>query len=163
MLNHEATNAVGGLRVWTFPRRGSVLQPRVAVLGYPGKGGGELLESLSFIEFTAPFNAEHCHNPVGVAKIIAAIPKVAEYSNPWALGRNHYVVDLLKLLCSVIYPLSSNFYPRSSTLELHSYLSAIIGSTFVARRAGIQHAASATPDKSNATIANVAGSVALTP
>ncbi len=25
-----------------FPRRGSVLQPRVAVLGYPGKEGGEI-------------------------------------------------------------------------------------------------------------------------
>jgi len=24
-----------------FPRRGSVLQPRVAVLGYPGNAGGE--------------------------------------------------------------------------------------------------------------------------
>jgi hypothetical protein len=26
--------------VWTFPRRGSVLQPRVAVLGYPGTSIG---------------------------------------------------------------------------------------------------------------------------
>src|SRR5437867_4101958 len=28
--------------VWTFPRRGCGLQPRVAVLGYPGNDGGEL-------------------------------------------------------------------------------------------------------------------------
>jgi hypothetical protein len=29
------------LRFESFPRRGSVLQPRVAVLGYPGKDGGK--------------------------------------------------------------------------------------------------------------------------
>jgi len=40
---------------------------------------------------------EHWRNPVGVARIIAAIPKVAEYSNPWALGLNHYVVEIDQL------------------------------------------------------------------
>ena len=30
---------------------------------------------------TAPFSAVTCRNPVWVARIIAAIPKVAEYSN----------------------------------------------------------------------------------
>jgi hypothetical protein len=81
-----------------FPRRGSVLQPRVAVLGYPGKDGGEfpnptgvVAESprvpnrigLSRIAFGVhgAFDVKPCHNPVGVARIIAAIPKVAEYSN----------------------------------------------------------------------------------
>jgi hypothetical protein len=33
------TNAMNGLEFGHFPRRGSVLQPRVAVLGYPGKDG----------------------------------------------------------------------------------------------------------------------------
>jgi Tol biopolymer transport system component len=45
----------------------------------------------------------------------------------------------------------------------HSYRRAIIGSTFVARRAGIQQAASATSVSNNATAMNVSGSVALTP
>jgi hypothetical protein len=35
------TSAVGGLEFGHFPRRGFVLQPRVAVLGYPGKDASE--------------------------------------------------------------------------------------------------------------------------
>src|SRR5262249_16137290 len=45
----------------------------------------------------------------------------------------------------------------------HSNRSAVIGSTFVARRAGIQHASRATNVSSNAIVVNVSGSVALTP
>jgi hypothetical protein len=45
----------------------------------------------------------------------------------------------------------------------HSDRSAIIGSTFVARRAGIQQARSATTMSNNAITATVSGSVTLTP
>src|SRR5262245_52995361 len=46
------------------------------------------------------------------------------------------------------------------TSDIYSHLSATIGSTFAARRAGIQQAASATPASNNAINANVVGSVA---
>ena len=84
----------------TFPRRGSVLQPRVAVLGYPGKDGGEFHNSTGVVakppgvpnrislsrigidySVHGAFDVKARRNPVGVARIIAAIPKVAEYSN----------------------------------------------------------------------------------
>ena len=77
-----------------FPRRGSVLQPRVAVLGYPGNAGGEFAnpkgvvakpplttrirgsdEGVSSREFIASFTWSNAATPVGVAKIIAAIPQ----------------------------------------------------------------------------------------
>ena len=45
----------------------------------------------------------------------------------------------------------------------YSHRRAIIGSTFVARRAGIQQASNATAMSSSAIAENVAGSVALTP
>jgi hypothetical protein len=45
----------------------------------------------------------------------------------------------------------------------HSDRRAIIGSTFVARRAGIQQARSATTMSNNAITATVSGSVTLTP
>jgi hypothetical protein len=45
----------------------------------------------------------------------------------------------------------------------HSHLNAIIGFTFVTRRAGIQQANSDTPVSNNEIRMNVAGSVALTP
>jgi hypothetical protein len=45
----------------------------------------------------------------------------------------------------------------------HSHRSATIGSTFVARRAGIQQARSATTMSNNAITATVSGSVTLTP
>lgn len=45
----------------------------------------------------------------------------------------------------------------------YSYLSATIGSIFVARRAGTRQAASATPTSSSTTSANTSGSVKLTP
>ena len=45
----------------------------------------------------------------------------------------------------------------------HSDRSTIIGSTFVARRAGIQQARSATTMSNNAITATVSGSVTLTP
>jgi len=52
---------------------------------------------------------------------------------------------------------------RDSLLVVgYSVRSATSGSTFVARRAGIQQATSATPASSNATAANVAESVELT-
>src|SRR5215510_6351262 len=46
---------------------------------------------------------------------------------------------------------------------LQSHRSAWSGSTFVARRAGIQHASNATTSSNNAITMNVSGSVALTP
>src|SRR5215471_17824209 len=45
----------------------------------------------------------------------------------------------------------------------HSYLRATIGSTRAARRAGITHAANATPISDTATRAKVAGSRTVTP
>src|SRR5262249_16525387 len=45
----------------------------------------------------------------------------------------------------------------------HSYLSATIGSTFVARRAGIQQASSDTAASSKTIPINVSGSLGLTP
>ena len=53
---------------------------------------------------------------------------------------------------------------KTSILGLnHSRLNAIIGSTFVARRAGIQQASNVTPASNSAINPNVSGSVALTP
>jgi hypothetical protein len=50
------------------------------------------------------------------------------------------------------------------TIELliYSYLNATIGSTLIARRAGIKQATSATPVNNNATPKSVSGSLALT-
>ena len=50
-----------------------------------------------------------------------------------------------------------------SACQLHSYLSATIGSTFAARLAGMRQAASATATSSSETHANVTGSVGVTP
>src|SRR5262245_33813774 len=49
------------------------------------------------------------------------------------------------------------------TDRTHSLRSATIGSTFVARRAGIQHASKATVTSNSAIRPNVAGSVGVTP
>src|SRR5207244_3413223 len=51
----------------------------------------------------------------------------------------------------------------SECVSHHSYLSASIGSTFDARRAGSQQASRAIATQSNATAINVAGSVGATP
>src|SRR5262249_27136788 len=51
----------------------------------------------------------------------------------------------------------------ASLSRTHSHLNAIIGSTFVARRAGSQQASSATPASNVATMTKVTGSVTLTP
>jgi len=52
---------------------------------------------------------------------------------------------------------------RGVPAAVYSHRSAIIGSTFVARRAGIQHASNATITSSSGAAANVNGSVAFTP
>src|SRR4029450_5419497 len=56
--------------------------------------------------------------------------------------------------------------PRPRTLDpktrIYSYLSATIGSTFAARRAGTKQAARATPANTTETATNVIGSVAVT-
>src|SRR5262245_2736940 len=52
---------------------------------------------------------------------------------------------------------------RRTGHRFYSRLNATSGSTLVARRAGIQHAASATAPSSSGAIANVKGSIALTP
>src|SRR5437762_11602851 len=46
--------------------------------------------------------------------------------------------------------------------SFYSYRSAPIGSARAARKAGIRHAANATPIKTNTTLANVIGSVGVT-
>src|SRR5262249_27016382 len=51
----------------------------------------------------------------------------------------------------------------SNTSELYSHRSAIMESTFIARRAGRQQASSATPLSNNAMAVKVSGSVGLTP
>jgi hypothetical protein len=56
-----------GLEFGQFPRRGSVLQPRVAVLGYPGKDGGEF------------------PNPTGV---VAKLPRVSN-----RISSSRFVID----------------------------------------------------------------------
>jgi hypothetical protein len=91
-----------GLEFGHFPEGDFVLQPRVAVLGYPGKTAGELpnpngvaakssrvhrpsgldcLESLSFIEFMAPCTWSTAATPLGLRGSSLWSPKVAEYSN----------------------------------------------------------------------------------
>ena len=65
-------------------RRRSSLTPtgfRPILVAYTDPAGSNCLELLSFIDFTSTLQAEGCRNPVGVARIIPAIPKVAEYSN----------------------------------------------------------------------------------
>jgi hypothetical protein len=42
MSIHASSAAIAALEFGHFPRRGSVLEPRVAVLGYPGKDGADL-------------------------------------------------------------------------------------------------------------------------
>src|SRR5262249_35204457 len=51
----------------------------------------------------------------------------------------------------------------SAYLDNHSYRMAASGSTFVARRAGIQQASKPTPANSGGAAMNVSGSVSLTP
>jgi hypothetical protein len=48
------------------------------------------------------------------------------------------------------------------SFSFHSHLKTKIGSTFVERCAGIQHANNATPESNKVTVINVNGSVALT-
>src|SRR5262247_511554 len=55
------------------------------------------------------------------------------------------------------------YAPTVLIIAHHSHRNATIGSTFVARRAGIQQASSATSASSKATPTNVNGSVGLTP
>src|SRR5215468_9931998 len=52
---------------------------------------------------------------------------------------------------------------RNLKSAVYSHLNATIGSTFAARRAGIQQATSATTVSKSAITTNVSGSVALTP
>src|SRR6266487_2726313 len=52
---------------------------------------------------------------------------------------------------------------RVPALKGHSYLSATIGSTFIARRAGTRLATIETPINNTEIATNVSGSVALTP
>src|SRR5262249_54131407 len=52
---------------------------------------------------------------------------------------------------------------RNLKSAVYSHLNATIGSTFAARRAGIQQATSATTLSKSAITTNVSGSVALTP
>ena len=82
-----------------FPRTGSVLQPRVAVLGYPGNAGGEFAnpngvvatpvttpirgsdEAVSSREFIASFTWSNTATPSGLQRSSRLFPKVAAYSN----------------------------------------------------------------------------------
>ena len=57
----------------------------------------------------------------------------------------------------------SDLIRHSDFVIRHSYLSASIGSTFVARLAGSQLARTATRTSNNTTLMNVTGSVGVTP
>ena len=61
-----------------FPNPNGV---RPILVVYTDPAGSHCLELLSFIDFRGSLQAEGCRNPIGVARIIPAIPKVAEYSN----------------------------------------------------------------------------------
>jgi hypothetical protein len=72
-----------------FPEGDPASSPGVAVLGYPGKDGEGVAQPQRGCGQAWPrtptqriaFEVKHWRNPVGVARIIAATPKVAEYSN----------------------------------------------------------------------------------
>ena len=86
-----------------------------------------------------------------------AIPHVAggQPSCKFLSCRRRGIVQRRLLLASSV--------PRRRKLPPYSSRNTLIGSTRDARRAGIQHAASAIAVSSAATSANVTGSVAVTP
>lgn len=71
------------------PARGCSSQPRLAVLGYPGKRGRDgfatlkgLRPTVSAIAAPSRFALDReRHNPVGVVPAETSHPKVAEYDN----------------------------------------------------------------------------------
>jgi hypothetical protein len=76
-------------RVWTFSPKGIRPPAQGCCTRLPwGKTAGEFPNPNGVVakpprvhEPADSFDAEQCRNPVGVARIIAAIPTVAEYSN----------------------------------------------------------------------------------
>jgi hypothetical protein len=75
------------------------------------------------------------------------------------------VIHVVKRVVIQKAALMSSFMLRcnAESAMRYSCLSAIIGSTWVARRAGIQQASSATPSSIRETARKVTGSAALTP
>jgi hypothetical protein len=76
--------------------------------------------------------------------------------------------SILYSLFSILYSLFSILYSRFSIVYFrfsisHSYLSAAIGSTRVARSAGMKQAPRATPVSRTEIAVNVSGSLGLTP
>src|SRR5215813_10409377 len=90
---------------------------------------------------------------------------VESASKPLALSRN---CRRALCFCIVEPPVHCLFFRLSCCLHnpllflIHSHLSATIGSTFAARRAGIQQATSATTTNKTVTVVNVGRSVGLT-
>src|SRR6185369_16794604 len=72
-------------------------------------------------------------------------------------------VGLIGVFLTLAGSVWSTLNRKKAQNEAHSVLSAIIGSTWVARRAGIKHASSATTSSTIETPVNVSGSVADTP
>src|SRR5262245_51119196 len=90
---------------------------------------------------------------------IAILHVLREFLDDLGLARR-IKIQACQSVFDLVFPLR---HVRLLIHPLHSQRNAIIGSTFVARRAGIQQAASATTSSSKAIPTNVSGSVALTP
>jgi hypothetical protein len=89
----------------------------------------------------------------------------AAFLMAWQRFNNATKDNLLMIPATPYDPLPGRFWNAASILDpaFHSWRKAVNGSTREARRAGSQQAARATTVKSEATIANVNGSVPLTP
>ena len=148
-------------RVWTFPRRGFVLQPRVAVLGYAGKDGAEFPnpdgvvaqplgahrppDQIALNEFIGPFTWDTATTPLGLRGSSLLFPKVAEYSNLglWAATTSWLTTRAL-VGFGERFPSSDRFSsPKVQArnrlpepLRRYSHLSALSGSVAAALRAG---------------------------
>ncbi len=83
------------------PQRGFVWQPRVAVLGYPGKRtrwvaqpqwgrGPERADGGKEIDSVSSPPVASSHNPVGVVQGARPLPRVAEYGNPGLSDENPF-------------------------------------------------------------------------
>jgi hypothetical protein len=93
----------------------------------------------------------------------------ASKDNPLAKSRSRRFIFIFIFLLHDFLPASFAAAPAFVDVAFpadsanHSHRKATSGSTFVARRAGIQQASSATRSNSSAIAANVSGSVALVP
>ena|SRR5438128_7344669 len=95
-----------------------------------------------------------------VRSVMSTLRPYGASSHPSAISIN--IVSLRDSLTTG-HCLPATAYWPLATDHCYSYLSAIIGSTFIARRAGTKLAANETPVSSDEISKKVAGSVALTP